>query len=84
MKQLLIASALSLSLASASVLAGPGSTQGDLGQIFAGKVESTQIAELSHQEKQATEGEFWPIVGLLAAVALGVKGSTRGCGRRRC
>lgn len=59
MKQLLIASVLSFGLASASVLAGTDSTQGDLGQIFAGKVESTQVADLSHQEKQVTEGKIW-------------------------
>ncbi|QQZ27519.1 hypothetical protein HMY34_01400 [Thiothrix subterranea] len=85
LKQVLIASVLTVSLAGVAI-ANPAVQNNDLNQVFNGQtaIESVQATALSDKEMQATEGEFWPVFWALAAVALGVKGSTRGCGGRRC
>lgn len=62
MKQLLITSVLATALASGSVLANPAAQQGDLDQIFAAQGKAGQVAALSHQEMQTTEGEWLPVI----------------------
>ncbi len=84
MKKLLITSVLATTLAASSVMAAPEAPQGDFGQIFTEQGKATQVQALSEKEMKATQGEWWWIVAALVATAVGVSGSTKGCGRGRC